>query len=78
MSFIVASLCSALAPLASSNLVAILANQCRPRASTRNSPSIPVLCTGPRAGWLAPLPMPRIERVAQAVADEIERQHQQK
>jgi hypothetical protein len=106
--------------LASSNVVAILAIECRPHASTRNSPSIPalragrlatpggsrrglrycqrtingrvvgrpastrnspsipVLRTGPLAGWLAPLSMPGIERVAQAVADEIERQHQQK
>ena len=28
----------------------------RPPASTRNSPSIPTLCVGPRAGWLATLP----------------------
>jgi hypothetical protein len=66
------------AALASSNLVAILAIECRPHASTRNSPSIPALRAGPLAGWLAPLSVPRVERVAQAVADEIERQHQQK
>jgi hypothetical protein len=28
---------------------------CRPRASTRNSPSIPTLRAGALAGWLAPL-----------------------
>jgi hypothetical protein len=104
--------------LASSNVVAILAIECRPHASTRNSPSIPALragrlatpggsrrglryrlpsinvelsaasvdsqfpvdprYAGPLVGRLATLPMPRVERVAQAVADEIERQHQQK
>src|ERR1700720_2323868 len=66
------------AALAPSNVVAILVIECRPHASTRNSPSIPALRAGALAGWLAPLSVPRIERVAQAVADEIERQHQQK
>ena len=108
------------APPASSNVVAISAIECRPHASTRNSPSIPALRAGPLAGWLAPRPplpstnhqrsscrppsvdsqfpvdpralhgatgdagwlaplsVPWVERVAQAVADEIERQHQQK
>src|SRR6266513_5240993 len=29
---------------------------CRPQASTRKPPSIPTLCVGPLAGWLAPRP----------------------
>src|ERR1700693_1911962 len=33
-------------------------SSCRPQASTRNSPSIPTLRVGPRAGWLAPLLRP--------------------
>src|SRR5438067_1943880 len=40
---------------ASSHSPKLQPSSCRPHASARNSPSIPTLRVGPRAGWLAPL-----------------------